>query len=65
MEIVICEGDGLVEIYDFLISILVMLFGFFIMDEDNIILQVSIDNILSFEGLGVGNFWVWVFVWLG
>ena len=64
-EIVTCEGDGLAETYDFSTSTLAMPFGFLITDEDNIILQVSIDNTLSFEGLGEGNYRVWAFAWLG
>ncbi|NRA48468.1 MAG: hypothetical protein HRU12_04990, partial [Phaeodactylibacter sp.] len=64
-EVVTCEGDGLAESYDFSTSTLAMPFGYLITDENNIILQVSIDNTLSFEGLGVGNFRVWAFAWLG
>jgi ribose 5-phosphate isomerase len=64
-EIVTCEGDGLAETYDFRTSTLAMPFGFLITDEDNTILQVSIDNTLSFEGLGEGNYRVWAFAWLG
>lgn len=64
-EIITCEGDGLAETYDFRTSTLAMPFGYLITDENNIILQVSIDNTLSFEGLGQGNFRVWAFAWLG
>lgn len=64
-EIITCEGDGLAETYDFRTSTLAMPFAFLITDENNIILEVSIDNTLSFEGLGVGNYRVWAFSWLG
>lgn len=64
-EIITCEGDGLAETYDFSTSTLAMPFGYLITDENNTILQVSIDNTLSFEGLGAGNFRVWAFAWLG
>ncbi|MEQ8702668.1 MAG: T9SS type A sorting domain-containing protein [Phaeodactylibacter sp.] len=64
-EIITCEGDGLAETYDFRTSTLAMPFGYLITDENNIILEVSIDNTLSFEGLGEGNFRVWAFAWLG
>ncbi|HKK78309.1 MAG TPA: hypothetical protein VJ933_01720, partial [Phaeodactylibacter sp.] len=63
--IVTCEGDGLEETYDFRTSTLAMPFAYLITDENNIILRVSIDNTLSFEGLGEGSFRVWAFSWLG
>ncbi|NBC07517.1 MAG: T9SS type A sorting domain-containing protein [Bacteroidetes bacterium] len=63
--IVTCEGDGLEETYDFRTSTLAMPFAYLITDENNIILRVSLDNTLSFEGLGEGNFRVWAFSWLG
>ena len=64
-QIVTCEGDGIAESYNFGTSTLAMPFGFLITDENNIILQVSIDNTLSFEGLGEGSFRVYAFSYIG
>jgi len=64
-SITTCEGDGLEETYDFRTSTLAMPFGYLITDENNTILRVSIDNTLSFEGLGEGSLRVWAFSWLG
>jgi ribose 5-phosphate isomerase len=64
-EVVTCEGDGIDETYNFGTSSMAMPFGFLITDENNIILKVSIDNTLSFEGLGVGSFRVYAFSFIG
>jgi hypothetical protein len=64
-QIVTCEGDGVEETYDFGTSTLAMPFGFLITDENNIIQRVSIDNTLSFEGLGIGGFRVYAFSFIG
>jgi ribose 5-phosphate isomerase len=64
-EVVTCEGDGIAETYNFGTSTLAMPFGFLITDENDIILKVSIDNTLSFEGLGLGSFKVYAFSFIG
>ena len=64
-QIVTCEGDGIAETINFSATSLAMPVSFLITDENNIIVDVSIRGMLSFEGLGEGTFRVYAFSWLG
>jgi len=64
-QVLTCEGDGIAETINFSATSLAMPVSFIITDENNIIVKVSVRGMLTFEGLGEGNFRVYAFSWLG
>lgn len=60
-----CQGDGVPDVIRFTTSTHAMPFGYLITDENNMIIEVSISNIIDFENLPPGNYRVWAFSWKG
>ena len=64
-ELYTCQGDGIPDVVRFTTSTSAMPFGYLITDENNVIIEVSISNIIDFDNLPVGNLRVWAFSWKG
>lgn len=64
-ELYFCVGDGIPDRARFRVSPFVQPFAYLITDENNIILRVSKNNTIDFEGLGDGRLRVWAFAYLG
>lgn len=64
-QAVTCEGDGIAETINFSATSNAFPISYLITDENDIILRVSVRGMLTFEGLGAGNFRVYAFSWLG
>ncbi len=64
-ELYFCEGDGVPDQARFKVSPFAQPFAYLVTDENNIILRVSRNNTINFEGLGGGRLRVWAFAYLG
>ena len=64
-EISTCPGDGVPDELELRTSSQATPFAFLITDENNVILDVSINNYLDFEDAGVGVCRIWAFSFAG
>ncbi|MDX1943517.1 MAG: T9SS type A sorting domain-containing protein [Saprospiraceae bacterium] len=64
-ELYFCEGDGIADQARFKVTPFAQPFAYLVTDENNIILRVSRNNTINFEGLGGGKLRVWAFAYLG
>ncbi len=64
-ELFFCEGDGIGDKARFKVTPFAQPFAYLVTDENDVILLVSRNNTIDFEGLGGGKLRVYAFAYLG